>query len=89
MKRKLSFVGDGWDEFMYWIETDRKKAKKIKSLILDIDRNGAMAGEGHPESLKYDPGFYSRHITHGDRLVYAVSDDEIIIKKCRDHYDDK
>ena len=89
MKHKLTFTGDGWEDFNFWLDSDRSKAKKIKSLILDIDRNGALTGEGHPEALKYDPGFFSRHITDSDRLVYTVSENEIIIKSCRGHYSDK
>ncbi len=89
MKHKLSFTGDGWEDFNFWLDSDRSKAKKIKNLLIDIDRNGALKGEGHPEPLKYDPGFYSRHITHSDRLVYALTDDEIIVKSCRGHYQDK
>ncbi len=89
MKHKLAFTSDGWEDYNYWLDNDRSKSKKIKALIADIDRNGAMGGEGHPEPLKYDPGFYSRHFTKTDRLVYSVSEEEIIIKKCRGHYDDK
>ena len=33
-------------------------------------------------------GFWSRHIGHGHRLVYAVEDNTIILISCKAHYDD-
>lgn len=36
-----------------------------------------------------NPNTWSRRINQKDRLVYEVSDDGIIIKQCKGHYDDK
>ncbi|GAB1414959.1 Txe/YoeB family addiction module toxin [Paludibacter sp.] len=44
--------------------------------------------EGKPEPLKYKyQGFWSRRIDKEHRLIYQVKDDEILIAKCRFHYD--
>lgn len=41
-----------------------------------------------PEPLKYKySGFWSLRIDNEHRLIYQVRDDEILIAKCRFHYD--
>jgi toxin YoeB len=86
---KYTFTKQGWDDFLDWIQNDRKAVKKIDALLKDIMRNGAMSGIGKPEPLVGDlAGLYSRHINDKDRLVYRVDDDCIVIASCRDHYDD-
>jgi toxin YoeB len=53
----------------------------------DISRN-PFSGLGKPEPLKYKyKGFRSRRIDEEHRLIYQVKDDEILIAKCRFHYD--
>ncbi len=42
------------EDFMYWVEHDRKMVRRINSLILDIQRNGMLSGIGKPEILKHD-----------------------------------
>jgi toxin YoeB len=45
------------------------------------------AGIGKPEPLKYElKGYWSRRITKEHRLVYKVTDEEIIILSCKFHY---
>jgi toxin YoeB len=68
-------------------ETDRKIVKRINELLKDIARN-SYSGIGKPEPLKYKyKGFWSRRITEEHRLIYQVVGDEILIAKCRFHYD--
>lgn len=76
-----------WDEYLYWQETDKKVVKKINSLLKDIERNGLSKGTGHPEPLKHRKG-WSRHITHGDRLVYDIVAGNLWIASCKGHYED-
>ena len=33
------FTDEAWDDYLYWIETDKKKLKRINQLIKDIDRS--------------------------------------------------
>ena len=42
-----------------------------------------------PEPLKYGKsGSFSRRIDEANRLVYEISDNQIIVKSCRGHYKD-
>ncbi|MEY8521981.1 Txe/YoeB family addiction module toxin [Lachnospiraceae bacterium 38-10] len=51
--------------------------------------DGVLQGIGKPEPLKYGKsGSFSRRIDEGNRLVYEVSDDQIIVKSCKGHYND-
>ncbi len=44
------------------------------------------AGLGKPEALKHElSGLWSRRITKEHRLVYSVSDQEIVIVSCKFH----
>ena len=85
------FTEQAWEEYMYWQNQDKKTLKKINKLIADIMRNGALSGEGKPESLAGNlHGYYSRRINDKDRLVYKVLESNIIeIYSCKDHYSDK
>ena len=85
---KLAWTDDGWDDYVYWQTEDKRTLKKINILIKSINRDGPLKGEGHPEPLKYRPG-YSRTINEKDRLVYDIQDGELVIFSCRSHYEDK
>lgn len=81
------FLGDSFDEFIYWTKNDRKIADKIDKLINDIARNGADKGIGKPERLKHKP-YWSRRIDDKNRLVYELRDKIVEIQSCKGHYDD-
>jgi len=84
---KYIFVDESWEDYQYWIKTDKKILARINDLIKDISRN-PYTGIGKPEPLKYKyKGFWSRRITDEHRLIYQVKGDEILILKCRFHYD--
>lgn len=81
------FVEESWDDYLYWQTIDKKKLKKINELLKDISRT-PFEGLGKPEPLKYKyGGFWSRRIDDEHRLIYQVIKDEILIVKCRHHYD--
>ena len=83
---KVVFADQGWDDFTYWVEHDRKIAKRIIRLIKDIERE-PFEGLGKPEPLKHDlSGFWSRRITEDHRLVYAVDKSQIRVAQARYHY---
>lgn len=83
---RVVFADQGWDDFCYWIEHDRKIAKRILQLIKDVKRH-PHDGLGKPEPLKHDlSGFWSRRITEEHRLVYAIQKDQILIAQARYHY---
>lgn len=90
----IVFTKNGWEDFEYWIETDKDIVEKIKNLIRSIIQN-PFKGLGKPEPLKHHlKGYWSRRITQEHRLVYKVTgkkgqDQKCIIIQCRFHYDDK
>ena len=83
---KIIFADQGWDDFTYWVDHDRKLAKRIARLIKEIERD-PFDGIGKPEPLKHDmAGFWSRRITDEHRLVYSVEKNQILIAQARYHY---
>ena len=51
----VTFTPKALREYMEWQTEDKKTLKKINKLILNIQRNGLLLGEGHPERLKHRP----------------------------------
>ncbi len=85
--RKISFLPEAFEYYNDWASENRKIHAKIKALIKDIGRN-PFAGIGKPEPLRHElKGLWSRRITDEHRLVYKVSDEEILIYSCRFHYE--
>ena len=83
------FSDNAWQVFLLWMREDRKTAKKIASLLADIERNG-NEGLGKPESLKGNlSGYWSRRISEKDRLIYRFDETTIYIAACKGHYGDK
>ena len=83
---KITFTTHGWEDYLYWQNTDKSIQKKINKLIKDIQRT-PFDGLGKPEPLKFDlAGYWSRRITSEQRLVYKILDTSIIILQCRYHY---
>jgi len=81
------FVDESWEDYQYWLKTDKKILGRINDLIKDISST-PYTGIGKPEPLKYKyKGFWSRRITDEHRLIYQVKGDELWIVKCRFHYD--
>jgi toxin YoeB len=75
-----------WEDYQFWINTDRKVFQKINSLIKDCQRT-PFKGTGKPEPLKQNlAGFWSRRITGEHRLVYKIEDGILYIAQCRYHY---
>jgi len=84
---RFIFVDESWEDYLYWQKTDNKILSKINDLLKDISRN-PFSGIGKPEPLKHKyKGFWARRIDGEHRLIYKVKDDEILIAKCRFHYD--
>ncbi|CAM3363601.1 MULTISPECIES: Txe/YoeB family addiction module toxin [Cupriavidus] len=89
MTRRLTFMPDAWEDYVYWQGQDRKTLKRINALIQDAQRE-PFDGLGKPEPLKGNlSGYWSRRIDDSNRLVYFANDDELTIIACRLHYGDK
>jgi toxin YoeB len=83
---RIAFTGPGWDDYQYWVSTDRAMVKRINKLIDDVQRT-PFSGIGKPEALKHQlAGYWSRRITDEHRLIYAVEHDQIVIIAARYHY---
>jgi toxin YoeB len=86
MKRQLAWDPDAWEDYLYWQQTDKQLLKRINELIKDCLRS-PFEGIGKPEALKANlRGFWSRRITDEHRLVYRVTDEQVLIVQCRFHY---
>ena len=82
----LTWTDFAWEQYEELQEKDKRLIKKINILIKDIKRNG-NEGIGKPEPLQYElSGYWSRRIDDKNRLVYKVSDNQITIVACANHY---
>ena len=82
----ISFENDAFTEYCRWEKDDKNIYKKINSLIIEIMRD-PFKGAGKPEPLKHGwAGHWSRRITEEHRLIYKVTNDQIIISSCKGHY---
>lgn len=82
----IVWIEEGWEDYLYWQQVDKKMLKKINELIKAIQRT-LFEGIGKPEALKENlSGWWSRRINLEDRLVYKVEHDRIVILQCRKHY---
>ena len=84
--REVRFDPVAWEDFRYWLEADKKIARRIVGLIEEI-RRMPFEGIGKPEPLKGDlSGYWSRRITDEHRIIYRVTQDEVRIVQARYHY---
>lgn len=83
---KLVFTELAWEDYIWFQENDRKLLNRINALIKDA-RRSPFKGLGKPEPLKADlSGYWSRKINSEHRLVYGISEVELVIISCRYHY---
>ncbi len=75
-----------------WSRSGQKKTlKKIVDLFEELRQHPAT-GTGHVEQLKGDlSGYWSREINKGDRMIYSIEDDKVIVNvvSLKGHYGDK
>ena len=84
-EREAVFHPEFIEDLRYWVEPDRKRAKRAFELIEAILRD-PFAGIGKPEPLKYlTPGAWSRRLTQEHRIVYLVKEDRIDFLQARYH----
>ena len=84
----IGFADNGWEDYQYWVQNDKKILKRINLILQDIKRDPDNSdGIGKPERLKENyQGYLSRRITSEHRLVYKIIEDIIVIAQCRFHY---
>ena len=82
----LTWTDFAWKQYEELQEKDKRLIKKINILIKDIKRNG-NEGIGKPEPLQHElSGYWSRRITEKHRLIYVVTENQLIIIGCSEHY---
>lgn len=87
VERSLVFDRDFLADLAWWVETDRKVALKILTLIEAVRRD-PHDGLGKPEPLRHlGAGVWSRRITQEHRLVYIVHADRLLFAQARYHYE--
>jgi toxin YoeB len=83
---KLIFSSKAWDNYLYWQKTDNAMVKRINALIKNIQRK-PFDGIGKPEPLKHGlSGYWSRRINDEQRIVYKLTEDNLLIAQLRYHY---
>jgi toxin YoeB len=84
--RLISFTPAAFEQFNEWKQINKPIQDRIIKLIVEISRN-PFEGTGKPEALKHQlKGYWSRRIDDEHRLVYQVTDTQIIIIACKYHY---
>ena len=82
----LSWHKSAWEDYLYWQQTDRPIFQKINNLVREVMRD-PFHGTGKPEPLVGNySGYWSRRINKEHRLIYKVTEDQLIIAACRYHY---
>jgi toxin YoeB len=85
--RLVAFHQTAFDDFSEWAKTDKKLFERLRRLITETAQS-TFEGIGKPEPLKHElKGYWSRRLTDEHRLVYKVTDQQIIIISCKYHYE--
>ena len=85
---RLVFTESAWQDYLWFQEKDRRLLKRINALIKDSMRT-PFEGLGKPKPLKADlSGYWSRRINSEHRLVYEITETDIVIIACRYHYEE-
>lgn len=83
---RLVFTPHGWEDYTFWVETDRAMLRRINRLI-EAALHDPTSGIGKPEPLRHLlSGAWSRRITGEHRLVYLLDGDDLVILQARYHY---
>jgi len=81
----IRFTTRGWTDYTSWSD-DRKTLRRINRLLEEAARDPGT-GVGKPERLSGDlSGCWSRRIDQEHRLVYTVTDGDIVVVAARYHY---
>ena len=83
---EIAFREQAWEDYSYWLKTDKAMFKKLNTLIKEIKRT-PYTGTGKPEKLILNlSGWWSRRISQEHRIVYKIKDNRVLIAQCRKHY---
>jgi toxin YoeB len=87
--KSLVFEGETWAVYETMRERDKALHKALCKVLKELLRSkDPTRGIGKPEALKHNlSGFWSRRISHKDRLIYKFDDHAIYIFAIGGHYD--
>lgn len=87
--KSLVFEGETWAAYEAMRERDKALHKALCNVLKELLRTkDPTKGIGKPEALKHNlSGFWSRRISHKDRLIYKFDDHAIYIFAIGGHYD--
>ncbi|MDE6537214.1 MAG: Txe/YoeB family addiction module toxin [Muribaculaceae bacterium] len=92
MNYELILMPEAERHLKEWKWSGQKKVlKKIVDLFEEL-RQHPTTGTGHVEPLRGNlSGLWSREINKGDRMIYGIEDDKIIVYvvSLKGHYGDK
>lgn len=92
MTYQLILLPEAEKHLKEWRKSGQKKTlKKIVDLFDEL-RLHPTTGTGHVEQLKGNlSGLWSREINKGDRLIYGIKEDKVIVNviSLKGHYGDK
>jgi toxin YoeB len=84
--RSLKFTDEAWADYLYWETQDKKTLRRLNKL-LEAAARSPFDGMGKPEPLKGSAaGCWSRRIDQQNRLVYEVTNADLVVISCRYHY---
>ena len=85
-ERSAVFDSTFIQDLRYWVEADRRTARRLLDLVEVILRD-PFEGIGKPEPLKYlGSDVWSRRLTQEHRCVYVVKSDRVDFLQGRYHY---
>jgi toxin YoeB len=88
--RAISFEGNTWERYEDLRTRDKRLFQTLHQLLKEMQRSDPTQGRGQPEALRYNlSGYWSRHLSTKDRLIYRFDDERIYIFAIGGHYEDK
>ena len=85
--RSLVFEGSTWATYEELRMKDKRLHKALCSILKEMLRGDPAIGMGKPEALRHNlSGFWSRRLSHKDRIIYKFDDSYIYIFAIGGHY---
>lgn len=85
--RIVAFHYSAFEQFSEWATKDKSCLSVSRRMISETAKL-PFEGIGKPEPLKHElKGYWSRRINNEHRLVYKVTDVQIVIVSCKYHYE--
>ena len=87
--RSIVFEGDAWERYEKLREESPAMHRVLRRQLREMRRGDPATGTGKPEPLKHRlSGFWSRRLSHRDRLIYRFDSKYIFVMAIGGHYDD-